>query len=348
MASVDEKGILDPQGTDEERIPSTSTTEEQGKLFELEPTLSPAPKRTTRTGEPKESSQRARKVKEKAYEKTPDRFKNASSFQVRLRTGIVYIALNIVCILVSDFTTMVILAATAGVCAGEFYYMLRSDAKMPNEVIGVLGAILYPVSVYYLGIMGLVYVTALLTLVVTIWYVYWLRARVSDMAICLLGSIYTGMQLSGLLLVRMALGGLEGGFLVLIVFFSIWMNDAGAYIFGSKLGKHKLAPRTSPHKSWEGFIAGLIVSMAFWCLCLLVPGLDITVWQCLLFGLLCGLTSVLGDLFESRVKRSVGFKDSGTIMPGHGGLFDRCDSLMPTSVAAAFLLFCGGCLPLPF
>ena len=64
--------------------------------------------------------------------------------------------------------------------------------------------------------------------------------------------------------------------------------------------------------------------------------------------LLGGLTSVLGDLCESRIKRSVGFKDSGTIMPGHGGLFDRCDSLMPTSVAAAILLFTFGCLPLPF
>jgi len=62
----------------------------------------------------------------------------------------------------------------------------------------------------------------------------------------------------------------------------------------------------------------------------------------------CGLTSVMGDLCESRIKRSVGFKDSGTIMPGHGGLFDRCDSLMPTAVAAAILLFGFGCLPMPF
>lgn len=310
--------------------------------------LSPAPKKTTRTGEPKEAPQRAHRVKEKAYEKTPTRFKNASSFQVRLRTGVIYIALNIFCILLGDFSTMVILAATAGVCAGEFYYMLRSDAKMPNELIGVVGAMAYPVAVYFLGIIGLVLVTVVLTLAVALWYVYWLRARVVDMGICLFGSIYTGMQLSGLLLVRMALGGIWGGVLVLIIFFSIWMNDAGAYIFGSKFGKHKLAPRTSPNKSWEGFIAGLVVSMGFWCFCLLVPGLQINVGECLVFGLICGLTSVLGDLCESRIKRSVGFKDSGTIMPGHGGLFDRCDSLMPTSVAAAMLLFGCGCLPFPF
>ena len=155
------------------------------------------------------------------------------------------------------------------------------------------------------------------------------------------------MQLSGLLFIRMSLGGLWGGVLVLVIFASIWFNDAAAYLVGSKIGKHKLAPRTSPNKSWEGFIAGLIVSMGFWCILLVIPGVNIALWQCLVFGLVCGLTSVLGDLCESRIKRSVGFKDSGTIMPGHGGLFDRRDSLMPTAVAAALLLFGSGCLPMP-
>ena len=308
----------------------------------------PEPLRTTRTGEPKETRHRAQKVKERAYEKTPERFKNASSFQVRLRTGIIYITLNIACILASDISTMVILAATAAVCAGEFYYMLRSDAKMPNEIIGVVAAAAYPVAAYFLGIMGLVYVTAALLLAVTIWYVYWLRARVADVGVCVFGAMYTGLQLSGLVFIRMSISGIWGGVLVLIIFASIWFNDAGAYLIGSKFGKHKLAPRTSPNKSWEGFIAGLIVSMGFWCILLLVPGVHVNVWECMLFGLICGLTSVLGDLCESRIKRSVGFKDSGTIMPGHGGLFDRCDSLMPTAVVSALLLFGAGCLPMPF
>jgi len=309
------------------------------------PQFAPEPIRTTRTGEPKETKHRVRNVKEKAYEKTPDRFKNASSFQIRLRTGIVYVGMNVLCILLSDITTMLILAATAGVCAGEFYYMLRSDAKMPNEVIGIIAAVLYPVSAYFLGIKGLMYVTVVFVLALTVWYVYWLRARVADVGVCLFGAMSTGMQLSGLLFIRMAVGGIWGGVLVLVIFASIWFNDAGAYVIGSKIGKHKLAPRTSPNKSWEGFIAGLIVSMGFWCIMLVIPGVNIELWQCLLFGLVCGLTSVLGDLCESRIKRSVGFKDSGTIMPGHGGLFDRCDSLMPTAVAAAILLFGAGCLP---
>ena len=203
-------------------------------------------------------------------------------------------------------------------------------------------------SAYFLGVVGIMFVTLGFVLAVTVWYVYWLRARVADVGVCVFGAMYTGMQLSGLLFIRMAVGGIWGGVVVLIIFASIWFNDAAAYLVGSRIGKHKLAPRTSPKKSWEGFIAGLIVSMGLWCLLLLVPGVNIELWQCLVFGLICGLTSVLGDLCESRIKRSVGFKDSGTIMPGHGGLFDRCDSLMPTAVAAAILLFGAGCLPMPF
>ena len=315
---------------------------------EPEPAAEPEfqePLRTTRTGEPKKTKGRGQKVKEKAYEKTPDRFKNASSFQIRLRTGIVYVGLNVIYILVGNVTTMLVLAATAAVCAGEFYYMLRADAKMPNEVIGIIAAAAYPVAVFFFGTRGILSVTFLLVLAVTFWYVYWLRARMSDVGVCLFGAMYTGMQLSCLLLIRMAVGGIEGGLLVLIIFLSIWANDAFAYLIGSKIGKHKMAPRVSPNKSWEGFIAGIVFSMLFWCLIVLVPGVNASIPQALLFGLVCGLTSVMGDLCESRVKRSVGFKDSGTIMPGHGGLFDRCDSLMPTAVAAAFLLFAFGCSP---
>ena len=119
--------------------------------------------------------QKAQRVKEKAYEKTPERFKNPSSFQVRLRTGAIYITLNIAAILISDVTTMIILALTSAICAGEFYYMLRSDAKMPNEFIGIIASAAYPVFAFFLGINGLIMVTFFFTLALTCWYVYWLE-----------------------------------------------------------------------------------------------------------------------------------------------------------------------------
>ena len=76
-----------------------------------------------------------------------------------------------------------------------------------------------------------------------------------------------------------------------------------------------------------------------------VPGVSMDIVQAILFGLVCGLMSVLGDLCESRIKRNLGFKDSGTIMPGHGGLLDRCDSLFLASVTSAILLIAGNCIP---
>ena len=132
---------------------------------------------------------------------------------------------------------------------------------------------------------------------------------------------------------------------MLLIFLSVWANDSFAYLVGCRFGKHKLAPRTSPNKSWEGFLAGLVGSMAFWCVMTLVPGVTMGIPIALLFGLICGLMSVLGDLAESRIKRNSGFKDSGTIMPGHGGLLDRCDSLFLAAVTSAILLVAGGCIP---
>lgn len=78
---------------------------------------------------------------------------------------------------------------------------------------------------------------------------------------------------------------------------------------------------------------------------LVFPGVTIEVWQCIVFGLVCGIAGVIGDLVESRMKRNSGVKDSGTLMPGHGGLLDRLDSVFLVSIVAALLLFSSNCIP---
>ncbi len=128
------------------------------------------------------------------------------------------------------------------------------------------------------------------------------------------------------------------------IFFSVWANDAGGYLIGSRWGKHKLAPRISPNKSWEGFLAGLAVTMIVWAAMSFIPCVSITIIQALVFGLVVGLVGVLGDLAESRMKRNCGVKDSGNLLPGHGGMLDRSDSMFTVSIAAAVLLIAGGCI----
>ena len=285
------------------------------------------------------------RIKKFALDKTPEKLKNPTDIQVRFRTGFIYIAISVICILVNDITTVVLLAATAGISAGEFYYMLRSDAKLPNELLGIIAAILYPLSVFFFGLAGALMVSVGLLVTLIAWYVFWTRARVPDVGVSFFGAAYTGLLLSGIMVVRMSLPDPWGGVLVLGIFLSVWANDTFAYLIGRKFGKHKLAPRTSPKKSWEGFFAGLVGSMVVWCAMTYIPGVTMDVVQALFFGLICGLMGVLGDLAESRIKRKSGFKDSGTIMPGHGGLLDRTDSLFLVSVTSAILLVAGGCIP---
>ena len=290
---------------------------------------------------------RKERLKNFAQDKTPKKLKNPTNFQVRFRTGFVYIVVSVVCVLASEWTTLALLVAMAGITAGEFYYMLRQDAKLPNEMLGIIAAMLYPVSVFFLGLNGALYVSLALLLALIVWYVFWMRARVPDVGVSFFGAAYCGMLLSGIIVVREALPAPWGGVLVLGILLSVWANDSFAYLVGSKFGKHKLAPRTSPKKSWEGFIAGLMGSAAFWCLMTLIPGVTMSIPQAMAFGLISGLMGVLGDLAESRIKRNSGFKDSGTIMPGHGGLLDRCDSLFLVAVTSAILLLGFGCIPFP-
>lgn len=286
------------------------------------------------------------KIKGIAREKTPEKLKNPTDIQVRFRTGFIYISITVLCILAGNIPTVVMLSATAGIAAGEFYYMLRSDAKLPNEMLGTIAAVLYPVSVYAYGLTGAMLVSLALLLALIVWYVFWMRARVPDVGVSFFGAAYTGLLLCGVVVVRTSLPDPWGAILTLGIFLSVWANDSFAYLIGRKFGKHKLAPRTSPNKSWEGFIAGLIASMLCWLGLSFIPGVSMEIPQSLVFGLVCGLMGVLGDLAESRIKRNSGFKDSGTIMPGHGGLLDRCDSLFLVAVTSAVLLVGGGCIPL--
>ena len=288
---------------------------------------------------------RGARLKDAAYNKTPKRFKNASDLQVRLRTGVVYIVLTLAGILVGGWGLVLMLSVTAGICAGEFYFMLRKDSKLPNEVLGIVGAVAFPPAAHLWGLAGCMMVSLILLLALLVWYVFWLRARISDVGISLFGAHYTGLLLSSFVLIDGAVDWPCSSIVLFIVFASVWANDGLAYLVGSKIGKHKLAPQISPNKSWEGFIAGIIASMVVWCVMTLIPGVDISVLQALFFGLICGLMSVLGDLAESRIKRNTGVKDSGTIMPGHGGLLDRTDSMFIAAVVSFVLLTFGGCIP---
>jgi len=270
----------------------------------------------------------------------------------RVATGFLIAIVTIVFIVVHPLSTALFLSALSGICAWEFYAMLRADAKLPNELIGTATAALYPLSYYFLGFSGILSLTTLFALVLLIWYVYYTSSRITDVAITLFGALYTGLMLTSLILIRdIPQGGAEfflpeiwGGLLVIIVVFSTFANDAAAYFVGSKIGRHKMSPRISPSKTWEGFLAGMVASVGLWCLIPLLPGTNIGWGWAVVGGILCGWIGILGDLVESRIKRSTGHKDSSNLLPGHGGFLDRLDSLLLVGAAASILLRFAGAI----
>ncbi len=122
-----------------------------------------------------------------------------------------------------------------------------------------------------------------------------------------------------------------GGYTVISVFAIIWICDTAAFHFGKALGKHKLFPRVSPNKSWEGAIFGFIFAILT-AIAVKYIVLDyLSIGSAVIIGVIVGIFGQLGDLIESLLKRDAGVKDSSTLIPGHGGVFDRFDSLLLVS-----------------
>lgn len=151
------------------------------------------------------------------------------------------------------------------------------------------------------------------------------------MATSVLGLAYCGVTCSFLYRVRVEHPEAEGRGWVYLILFVTWANDTCAYFAGRFLGKHKLFPLLSPKKTWEGAVGGLLGSLAaavaghFW----FAPHLGLL--EALAIGLVAGVLAPLGDLAESLLKRSFEAKDSGVLLPGHGGLLDRIDAMLVTA-----------------
>lgn len=157
----------------------------------------------------------------------------------------------------------------------------------------------------------------------------------TSVSVTVLGSAWIGLGLAHLVLLRELP---EHGFLTLLtVVLAVFASDTMAFAAGRVLGRHKMAPQTSPGKTWEGFVAGTIAAV-------LVPFFAfydedfLTVPESLALGALIAVVGPVGDLFESALKRDTGVKDSGRILLGHGGMLDRLDAFLFTGVAAYYLL----------
>lgn len=220
--------------------------------------------------------------------------------------------------------------------AWEYVRLYRVVKYEPNELVTVGGVLVLVTARFFFADHSIFLFVLLILLAMTVHLFSYERGRdqaALDFGITVAGITYIGWLGSYLLDVRNF--SAEGGWWLMLVLPIVWAGDTGAYSIGAVYGKHKMAPRLSPKKSWEGYIAGVFSSIAigafftyaFTSIGSLQPlaGM-ITPIQGALLGLVIGMLAPLGDLGESMFKRQSGLKDSSNIFPGHGGVLDRIDS----------------------
>lgn len=230
------------------------------------------------------------------------------------------------------FLLAVMLLTLAGLY--EFGNITKASGMKSIPVVWGAGGILFPLLFYYLH--HRLFVGVALFLIFSFsFYLYWYpRYTPTDLAFALLGTFYISWGFAQFILLR-AMN--DGFWLIVYAFIIIWSTDTGAYFVGVGLGRHKMTPVVSPHKTWEGFAGGIVCS--FLAALLLTSVVSYSQGQILLYiAPVVSLAGQMGDLFESTLKRSAGIKDSGTLIPGHGGVLDRFDSALWSVPAAVYLI----------
>ncbi|MDE3129090.1 MAG: phosphatidate cytidylyltransferase [Gemmatimonadota bacterium] len=257
-----------------------------------------------------------------------------------------------------------LLAVASAIAAWEFFRLAREAGNQPLDDIGIGLAGLTPLAVHarYLGLYVVRPVDVVVIVLVVCGLALWMRGThgqpIASLAITFFGALYTGGTLSFAYVLRYheyALGGRDvyfggrhvlvaaGAALVVLPVIVTWATDIGAYAVGRSLGERKLMPSVSPGKTVAGAVGGLAAGVvvtwlyARWVLHP-VAQLGLTPAGIVVFGAVASAAAQVGDLFESLLKREAGVKDSSQLIPGHGGLLDRVDSLIFVLPVAYFLL----------
>lgn len=259
----------------------------------------------------------------------------------RLAVIIVMIPTIVLFIVAGGWSYAIFIALVLAVAAWEYWRIFQQGGCRPSLPLLILGVVLLALGRAVYGFDGSdVVITGLVLLSMTVHEFGFERAGKSsatDFGITLGGIFYLGWLGAYFISLRNLP---DGQWWLLLALPAIWLADAGAYIFGRLFGRHKISPRTSPNKTWEGYLGGIVFSAA------LTPLLA-ALWQLrapvitpekgLVMALALSVIAPMGDLCESMIKRQFGVKDSSNLLPGHGGIMDRIDTWL-WAVALAYYL----------
>ncbi len=258
---------------------------------------------------------------------------------LRSTTGLIYVAVIILALTLGNwaFLAMCLLLSLSGIF--EFYTLCNTEIKQKKKTLAVdmIGAVILIVS-FFASMLNVcssiskdVYLLPYLSYILIRMVMQLYTKEISplnNLAYSLMGQIYVALPFGLMCLLYFDYATSQ---LLLAMFIMIWLNDTGAYLVGCTIGKHKMFPRISPKKSWEGFVGGVIFAIggavvAKMCFAEVYQQLNLS--QMIGLAIVVTICATLGDLIESLIKRTLGVKDSGKMLPGHGGMLDRIDSLL--------------------
>ena len=268
----------------------------------------------------------------------------------RLISGIIYVAIIIGAVIMGGWWMEGLIVLLLFGAVTEVFNLLSplrgaEPARLAARTLDYLTALSFVFLYGPLGVMTFTEMAVLLMFYMSVRVVMALADRGGDaletFRTSLLAVLYPSLGLTALGVMYYSFGDM-GRMTVLAMFILIWLNDTGAYCVGSTLGRHRLCERLSPKKSWEGFWGGFAFCVLAGAGFSFIGAFGFfSLWQWILVGAWISVWATWGDLFESLIKRSVGAKDAGHIIPGHGGVLDRIDSLLlvaPTLLALMMIL----------
>lgn len=211
---------------------------------------------------------------------------------------------------------------------------------LPRLITGVLYILIIAGSIIYSSESFLIVFILLTLLAAYESHELWRKIQIKNSNQSLvyrLPQYYVFQSMTVLALIPFSFDEFYNPYPILLIFILIWISDTMSYFFGSYFGKTKMKIKASPNKTWEGFIGGLLCSIIFSVISFNYIQEIYPFWKTIFLGLFIPVFGLFGDIYQSKIKRKAGVKDSGTILPGHGGIFDRLDSAMGVSYIALII-----------